>query len=103
MSSVRFEERRPRGSGVHNTEHRLPLDIAMQRIDELEARLDDENKRAKRTAKAVAKVYERGGIVVRTDRDGFKEKIIVTGEPKKNKIDPNSLRGRFVSHVTRHI
>jgi len=103
MSSVRFEERRPGGSALHNTEHRSPLDIAMQRIDELEARLDDEKKRNKRTAKAVQQVYDRGGLVRRTDKTGHTKTTTFIGDTHKDKIHVDSLRGRFVAHVSRHI
>lgn len=103
MSSARLEERRPVGSTVQHTERRSPLDIAMQRIDELEARLDDEKKRNKRTTKAVQQVYDRGGIVRRTDKTGYTKTTTFTGDPDKDKIHVDSLRGRFVAHVTRHI
>lgn len=98
-----MEERRPVGSTVQYTQRRSPLDIAMQRIDELEARLDDEKKRKKRTAKAVRQVYDRGGLVRRTDKTGNTKTTTYTGEPDKDKIHVDSLRGRFVAHVTRHI
>lgn len=103
MSSVRFEERRPGGSVLHNTEHRSPLDIAMQRIDELEARLEDEKKRSKRKAKAVQQVYDRGGLVRHTDKTGHTKTTTFIGDPAQDKIHVNSLRGRFIAHVSRHI
>lgn len=103
MSSVRIEERRPAQGPFPDRKPRTALEAARQRIDELEADLAYARKKSKRTSKAISKVYERGGIVRRTDRDGFTQRVIVTGEPQKDKIDPNSLRGRFVTHVSRHI
>lgn len=103
MSSVRFEERRPSGSAVHTRETRKSLDIAMQRIDELEARLEEEKKRNKRPPKSVQQVYDRGGLVRRTDKTGYKKTTTFTNDPERGKIHVDSLRGRFIAHVTRHL
>jgi len=103
MSGVRFEERRPTRSAISDRGSQATLEDARRRVHQLEADLAYERNKAKRTASAYAKVYERGGYVKRTDRDGYTQKTLVTGEPKKKKMDPCSLRGRFVSHVCRHI
>lgn len=75
----------------------------MQRIDQLEADLAAAKKKSARVSCAVHKVYERGGIVRKTDRDGRQKTTVFTGEPARDKIHVDSLRGRFVAHVARHI
>jgi len=103
MPSVRFEERSPGGGDVRSSESRTSFDSAVRRIHELEASLEAEKRKAKRTSKAVTKIYQRGGIVRRTDHDGNVKVTTYTGDPDKDKIHVDSLRGRFIAHVTRHL
>lgn len=79
------------------------MEALRRRVDDLEADLDYERRKAKKPSKAVSQVYERGGVVRRTDKYGHTEKLTFTGDTKKKKIDPDSLRGRFIQHVTRHV
>lgn len=103
MASVRVEERRPGGHSIRGGVADEALESAMQRIHKLETDLDFEKKRSSRVSSAVQKVYERGGVVRKTDRDGRKKVTVFTGDSKNDKIHVDSLRGRFVAHVTRHI
>ena len=75
----------------------------MQRIDQLEADLAAAKKKSARVSSAVQQVCERGGVVRKTDRDGRKKVTVFTGDSKTDKIHVDSLRGRFVAHVARHI